>query len=309
MKLLPIALLAALAGNASAHEGVVDQFSPSNATWLLTDNPVNVWQQQVRVGIAGRLDAFELRVGGLTDSELTVRLRLGDGWNIGPVVWEGSYTKTVNNDEFVIFDVDHVGLHFLVGETFVIEAQGDGPSARIRGNHIDPAMGAPLYPEQLFLNGPGCYDDCAFRMRFKTWMNPSIGFNYCLQSENSTGAAALMTPSGSNSVLANDLVLTVGPAPVGQIGIVYYGPERTLHPAGDGFMCVAGGASGLARLPFGVVDGSGTLTAALDNLSPPNAQSLITSGSTWRFQAYYRDPAGGASGINFSDAVEIVFQP
>jgi len=312
MKFYLTALIATLlltAGQANAQQGVADQISPPGPAWLFSEDPANVWQQQVRVGVAGRLEAFEMLISGVEGASLDIRLRLGDGWNVGPVVWETTFTKELPNGHFRLFYVDHVGLHFDVGDTFVIEAQGNGTITSLGANYIDPMVGPPDYPENLYLSGPGCYSDCGMRLMFRTWMDTSTGFNYCLGSENSTGAAAQLSASGSNRIAANDLMLALDSAPPGQIGIVFYGPERTILPAGNGFLCVGGGATGLARLPFGVIDGAGTMNAAVDYLMPPTPTTQIAAGSTWCFQAYFRDPAGGGTGINFSDALEIVFRP
>jgi len=308
----PIALflsLTALTSIAGAHSGVLDQVAPRTAAMLLAEDPAYIWQQQVRVGVAGRLDAFEIAVRGTEDATLHVRLRVGDGWNVGPVVWAETIADVPTHWTELIFTVDDVGLDFQVGQTFVIEVQGAGTGLQVWSSYVDPVDGPALYPEELYLNGPGCYWDCNFRMSFRTWMLDDIGFNYCLLSPNSTGQAAVITASGSNSVAANDLAFEAGPAPAGQLGVFFYGPELDFTPAGNGVLCVGRGATGFARLPAVFADGTGTLSAALDNTLPPSLALTITPGSRWYFQAYFRDPAGGGSGINFSDALEITFQP
>ena len=52
--------------------------------------------------------------------------------------------------------------------------------------------------------------------------------------------------------------------------------------------------------------GSGRLAFAVDFSGLPNGGD-ITAGSTWNFQAWYRDPAGGGTSFNLSDAIEILF--
>ena len=41
---------------------------------------------------------------------------------------------------------------------------------------------------------------------------------------------------------------------------------------------------------------------------PKSAPGIVTSGSTWRFQFWYRDP-GGATGSNFSSDLVVTFCP
>ena len=41
----------------------------------------------------------------------------------------------------------------------------------------------------------------------------------------------------------------------------------------------------------------------------PNASTQITAGSTWLFQAWFRDPAAGGAAFNLSDARQIEFLP
>ncbi|TDJ66264.1 MAG: hypothetical protein E2O39_16785 [Planctomycetota bacterium] len=132
----------------------------------------------------------------------------------------------------------------------------------------------------------------------------AIGASYCIAAANSTGGGALMSATGSASVAANALVLHSGPVPA-QPGLFYYGPAQTQVPFGNGFRCVDGV---VGRLDV-VNPAGGQYTFALDVTSPPSAQTLITAGSTWNFQNWYRDPAGGGAFFNLSDGLEVMFLP
>jgi hypothetical protein len=46
----------------------------------------------------------------------------------------------------------------------------------------------------------------------------------------------------------------------------------------------------------------------VDNTSASNFRN-IQPGTSWNFQFWYRDPAGGGAGFNLSDAVMIPFRP
>jgi len=124
---------------------------------------------------------------------------------------------------------------------------------------------------------------------------------YCTAAPNTVGAGANISVTGSTSVATNDLVLSAGPVP-NQPAIFFFGPNQIEVPFGNGFRCVGGSVK---RLP--VVFGSGnSITHALDNTQVPSAGSVI-AGSTWNFQAWYRDPNAGGENFNLSDAVRVDF--
>jgi hypothetical protein len=58
-------------------------------------------------------------------------------------------------------------------------------------------------------------------------------------------------------------------------------------------------------------DSFGDVERLLDFTQPPagGGPGQIEPGSTWNFQLWYRDPAGGGSGFNLSDALSAPFTP
>ena len=126
---------------------------------------------------------------------------------------------------------------------------------------------------------------------------------YCTAAPNSVGSGASISLAGSTSVSANDLSLSAGPVP-NQPGIFYFGPNQIEAPFGNGFRCVGGAVK---RLPVVFATG-GTIDFSVDNTQFPANGSLI-AGSTWNFQAWYRDPAAGGSSFNLSDAASVEFCP
>jgi len=128
----------------------------------------------------------------------------------------------------------------------------------------------------------------------------------CSTSPNSVGSGALMASLGGTSIAANDLVLTGTGASPGQYGLFFYGPAETAQFFGNGLLCVTGGA---VRLPVVAIDGLGAASHALDVTSPPQTSGQVTAGSTWYFQFWYRDPAGGGANFNLSDALGATFCP
>lgn len=129
-----------------------------------------------------------------------------------------------------------------------------------------------------------------------------LGERYCSTSVNSTGGGAQIHASGSSSAAANDLELSASPVPANQFGLFFYGPSQIELPFGDGFLCVGGG---LHRLPVGTASKAMELRFPVDNTLPPATN--LTAGSTWNFQAWFRDLAAGGAGYNLSDGVSILF--
>jgi uncharacterized protein (TIGR03790 family) len=131
------------------------------------------------------------------------------------------------------------------------------------------------------------------------------GTTYCPLTPNSVGPGSSIAMAGSTSVSANDLVLSASACPANQFGIFFYGPSAGQVPFGDGNRCVTGQ---MFRLPVIQADGAGQASYAIDVTAPPQPTGQITSGSTWFFQFWYRDPSGGGgSGFNLSDAIELNF--
>ena len=136
--------------------------------------------------------------------------------------------------------------------------------------------------------------------------------NFCLSSPNSAGPGASIGFSGSSSLSAADLVLEVDAAVAGQFGIFFYGPEQVQTAFGDGLLCVGAGSVGLFRLePAQQLDGSGHAQRPVDYGSQPAASGSgqLAVGSTWNFQFWYRDPAGGSAGFNLTNGLSLQFCP
>ena len=125
---------------------------------------------------------------------------------------------------------------------------------------------------------------------------------FCSAGANSTGAPALMSFKGSSSVQANDLQLAAGPIPDGQFGLFFYSQGETDVPFGNGRRCVDHPFHRLAVHP--VVNQ--TLKHNLNFQSLPSGGEIL-AGSTWGFQAWYRDPAAGGATFDTSDALRMRF--
>ncbi len=153
-------------------------------------------------------------------------------------------------------------------------------------------------PSLTIHNDPGCSGD------------PPV--TYCDGYPNSAGPGASMGYSGSTSIAAGDLTLMAVGAIPGQFGLFYYGPAQISVPFGEGLRCVGSGGVGVFRiLPPLTADSWGMYQLTLDYNAPPlnSGAGEITPGSEWNFQMWYRDPAGGPFGFNYSDGLHVEFCP
>ena len=132
-------------------------------------------------------------------------------------------------------------------------------------------------------------------------IDPQAGSPYCLPGAN----GAQIATTGSGSVSANDLVLFALPVPDGVNGIFFYGDLQRQLPFGNGTLCVDGTVALFRLLPPVNAGHLGVLSYAVDLTDPPNPNGQIHPGTTWNFQAWFRD---GPS-WDLSDAVEIPFTP
>jgi hypothetical protein len=138
----------------------------------------------------------------------------------------------------------------------------------------------------------------------------------CTIGTNSAALPELDGASGGDvgvrhpSVASNNLVLEGGPTP-NQPGLFFYSAGQANGgngvPFGNGLRCVGSSGNPLFRLP--VISGSGNHHVfAVDYGSLP-AGGDIVPGSTFHFQLWFRDPAGGGAFFDLSDGYSILFTP
>jgi len=130
----------------------------------------------------------------------------------------------------------------------------------------------------------------------------AVGNNYCV-----TGPLfSVISATGSASVAANDLVLHANKIPVNNPGLFLYSlaKQNVVLSGSTGRLCVGGGAP-IVRLP-GLSSGAGTtFTLNLDNTSVP-AAGVISAGSIYNFQAWFRTSPGSSE---TSNGLTIAFLP
>jgi len=145
----------------------------------------------------------------------------------------------------------------------------------------------------------------------ETWSylpDPADVTFYCDGLPNSVGYGAVIGYTGTTSISQNDFWLTASFLPPNQFGLFFYGPNQIQPPLpwGEGLRCVGGGPNRLGVVNSG---SAGIATKWVDYNSPQALAGPIVAGSTWNFQYWYRDPAGGPAGYNASDALQATFKP
>ena len=135
---------------------------------------------------------------------------------------------------------------------------------------------------------------------------------YCSTSPNSAGPGALISSTGSTSISAGTFTLVSSGAIPNGFGLFFYGPAQIQAPFGDGFRCVGAGAIGIFRFnPPTQTNALGTAQRLVNfNASPAGSGAgMITPGSTWKFQHWYRDVPAGGAGFNLSNGLSATFSP
>ncbi len=127
--------------------------------------------------------------------------------------------------------------------------------------------------------------------------------NYCSTSPNSVGLGSILGFQGSPRISTNNFEVIATGLPPNSSGLFYYGTATLQQPFGNGLRCVGGAAF---RLGILVADFFGDAHQPLDI---PNLPGAITAGQTRYFQYWYRNPAGGGSGFNLSDGLQVQFCP
>jgi hypothetical protein len=126
---------------------------------------------------------------------------------------------------------------------------------------------------------------------------------YCVATNNSTGAPADLTASGTASVAAGNLTLSSSPVP-NQFGIFFHGENEAQLPFGNGFQCVTNNI--VRGKP---VQASGNQASYTYDNSDAQHSLAGFEGLARKFQYWFRDPAAGGAFFNTSNALNIYVRP
>lgn len=127
----------------------------------------------------------------------------------------------------------------------------------------------------------------------------------CTTSPNSVGAGAVMTSSGSASMLSNDLVLGAYDCPARTPGRFEFGTVAAQTPFGNGVRCIG---AAVRRFTPVVTSVFGDAAQSVDWTNLPGVVGVAV-GQTWYFQFVYRNPQAGGAFFNASDAVAVTLCP
>ncbi len=123
----------------------------------------------------------------------------------------------------------------------------------------------------------------------------------------------MLSATGSNPVLSNDLTLYTSQLPLNSFG--YFLASRAQgHVSGaggsQGNLCLAGAIGryvGPGQIKNSGTTGSFALDIDLTTMAQPSGNVAVQPGETWNFQAWHRD-ANPTSTSNFTDALSVTFQ-
>ena len=207
------------------------------------------------------------------------------------VVFDGAYVISANNFSF---ELSYQGS--VVHTTSVVSPNPGGPAVWLPSGYTGPV------DELRYIAAVNVHAVDLFTFT----VGPAVlGTSYCTSGPNSSGASAVITATGSTSVVDNDFTLSAGPLAATEPGIFYFGLNQISTPFGNGTRCVGGTVH---RTPPVQAVG-GVMTRTLDLTDGSAASLAIAPMTTWNFQAWFRDPAGGGQGFDLSNGVEIAFLP
>lgn len=309
--------LIALSVSVLGQTGTVDQVSPySNASFNLDASSLT-WQVQVRAAVAGQLEGIELGMSSVSSASFQLRVRAGAGWNTSPVLYETTVASSGTGPLYI--DLQAAGLSLTPGTLFVVELQGNGTGAGAQGSYVAPP-GLPLYSQPLFLNSPGCFADCGWRIGFRTFVRtaPPPVIAYCTAGTTTSGCTPSLQSVGQASA-SFATPFSIGAIQVeGQrTGILFYGLGALIQPwcstGGSSFFCVKAPTQRTLSVNSGGVVGqcNGSVQLDWNAFHAANPGALGTpffAGQKLFVQGWFRDPPACKTTV-LTNAFELTLAP
>jgi hypothetical protein len=128
---------------------------------------------------------------------------------------------------------------------------------------------------------------------------------------NNTGLGGYLSGARTTSVATDDLEMSATQLPPFSIGLLFMGPAQMNIPFGDGRLCVG---PTIYRLQISGADLVGTALFGPGFVAMSNGiggPAVITAGSTFNFQCWYRDAAVYCTTAtnNLTNGLSVVFSP
>jgi hypothetical protein len=140
-----------------------------------------------------------------------------------------------------------------------------------------------------------------------------VGTTYCVGSTNSRGLVGHMRGRGNRRVSNNNLFLDALDLPFNSAAFFIVSRTTAFVPlagGSQGNLCL-GGAIGRGVGPIVNTGSTGRATAQANLLAMPSPTGAfaVAPGDTLSFQCWHRDVVGGVATSNFSNALQVHFEP
>jgi len=271
---------------------------PIRAAWFL---PLVL----LGLGSPAQADTIEVRIQTFQFTGQHLTIQLGD--TVRWTAFESGHTTTEGTD--LILDGDEAWHHVMPnGTSFSVTFDAAFLAANPRvGNvywYFCVPHGAAMRGSIKVVSGPGV--PFCFCSPFGPCSNRDYGAG-CVNSTSTRGAR--MLGSGSTSVAADDLQLTVDLLPPNRSCLLVRGKTQIAQTQiGEGWRCIG---APFFRMGSGSTGANGVFTRGPGIVLASHAKKpLIRSGETWKFQLWYRDSAIGCGETsNISNGYAVTFTP
>ena len=267
-------------------------------------------------------------------SSLSCELPPGDPVFDPPTPCDQTLAGSIGNE--MTFDVTALATNGLTGEEVTVTATGV-PTGAVFTPAL-PVTGQPALTSFAWTPGPGdtgyhtvtltATDQLDRTTDCVVTLFVEAGTPFCMGTgcpcgndsasggcATSTGEGALLLSTGTSSVTADDLILSVTNAPPFMFSLFYMGPNVDCVPFGDGLRAVKPGPPtvGYFRFPVQNAGAAGVITQGPGIVAHSvnfGASGTIVAGDLWRFQAYFRDNPGPCGyDFNLSNGYQVSFTP
>lgn len=217
----------------------------------------------------------------------------------------GSNIPSTTSGFFPVFDGQQVYANAAAGDLRISNSNqspldfGSDPSNSLQADIADLDNDGDVN-ELTPIDFAGTPRDLGSELQLGAFASLDQWSTYCFSLGNSTGSRADLQGFGTTDPNNADLMFIASPVP-NSTGIIFFGPNQIDLPFGNGRRCIGGS---VRRMP--AVAATGNVLRYEFDWNFVWASDL-QPGTTWKFQAWFRDIDGGGSEFNTSDAITIDF--